>query len=129
MPIKNQLFLFLILICSIQLVGQVVIKGRTNYKTDLKSEAQWLEQKEEQEIKPPTLSFNEAWEVDLHLHELLDSFEQKSDHEKLKFQLNYFKKCMEAAIINRIQKVIFITSSGPTIKIKNQIQIPDFLHL
>jgi len=35
MLLKNQLFLFLILICSIQLFGQVVIKGRTNYKTDL----------------------------------------------------------------------------------------------
>jgi len=90
----------------------VPLADKSNYKVDFKSENKWQDQKEEQKIKPPNLEVDEAWEVDLHLHELIDSYQQKSDHEKLLFQLNYFKKCMDAAFSHRIKKAIFIHGVG-----------------
>jgi dsDNA-specific endonuclease/ATPase MutS2 len=87
----------------------VLLASKSEYKMDSK----WKNEKEEQEIKPPShLAVDEAWEVDLHLHELLDSYLQKSDYEKLTFQIKYFKKCMDAAIAHRIKKVIFIHGVG-----------------
>ena len=94
-------------------VGELVaLAKKSDYKMDSAMSAKWRDQKEEQEVKPPKLFVNEAWEVDLHLHELIDNFQQKSDYEKLMFQLNYFRKCMDAAISHRIKKVIFINGVG-----------------
>jgi len=90
----------------------VALSKKSDYNVDSSKSAKWREQKEEQEIKPPKLLVDEAWEVDLHLHELIDAFQQKSDHEKLMFQLNYFRKCMDAAIAHRIKKIIFIHGVG-----------------
>ena len=90
----------------------VGVAKRSDYKMDSGMSEKWLDQKEEHEIRPPKLMYDEAWEVDLHLHELIDSYQQKSDHEKLLFQLNYFRKCLEAAIAHRIRKVISIHGVG-----------------
>lgn len=91
----------------------VLFSNKSEYKMDSKMNPKWQNEKEEQEIKPPAqLAVDEAWEVDLHLHELIDSFQQKSDYEKLKFQLDYFRKCMDAAIAHRIKKIIFIHGIG-----------------
>jgi dsDNA-specific endonuclease/ATPase MutS2 len=90
----------------------VALAKKSDYKMDSAMSAKWQDQKEEQEVKPPKLEVDEAWEIDLHLHELIDSFQQKSDYEKLLFQLNYFKKCMDAAISHRIKKVVFIHGVG-----------------
>ena len=92
---------------------EIVAVGKTSdYKMDSKMNPKWRDQKEEEDIKPPKLFNDEAWEVDLHLHELIDSYQQKSDHEKLMFQLNYFRKCLDAAIAHRIKKIIFIHGVG-----------------
>jgi hypothetical protein len=90
----------------------VSLAKKSDYKMDSAMTVKWRDQKEEQEVRPPKLPIDEAWEVDLHLHELIDSFQQKSDHEKLLFQLNYFRKCMDAAISHRIKKIIFIHGVG-----------------
>jgi dsDNA-specific endonuclease/ATPase MutS2 len=90
----------------------VALAKKSDYKMDSAMSAKWHDQKEQQDVKPPKLENDEAWEVDLHLHELIDAYQQKGDHEKLLFQLNYFKKCMDAAILNRIKKVIFIHGVG-----------------
>lgn len=91
----------------------VLLSNKSEYKMDSKMNPKWHDEKEEREIKPPShLAADEAWEVDLHLHELIDSYQQKSDHEKLMFQVKYFKKCMDAAIAHRIKKVIFIHGVG-----------------
>lgn len=90
----------------------VPLAERSSYKMDSKMNSKWMEEKEEQNIKPPKLDFDEAWEVDLHLHELIDNYQQKSDHEKLMLQLKHFRKCMDAAISHRIKKVIFIHGVG-----------------
>ncbi|TAL56312.1 MAG: hypothetical protein EPN85_15150 [Bacteroidetes bacterium] len=85
---------------------------RSSYKIDSILAKKWMDQKEEKEIKPPKLEPEETWEIDLHLHELIDSYQQKSDHEKLIFQLSYFKKCMNTAIMYQVKKVIFIHGVG-----------------
>jgi dsDNA-specific endonuclease/ATPase MutS2 len=69
-------------------------------------------EKDEQEIKPPRLSQNESWEIDLHLSEILDSGREMSDHEKLLAQLKYFRKCLDAAISHHIKKIIVIHGVG-----------------
>jgi hypothetical protein len=92
--------------------GLVPLAKKSDYKMDSAMSAKWKDQKEEQTIKPPRLMIDEAWEIDLHLHELIDAFQQKSDYEKLMFQLNHFRKCMDAAILHRIKKVIFIHGVG-----------------
>ena len=88
----------------------VAVAKKSDYKMDSGINEKWLDQKEE--VKPPKLTHDEAWEVDLHLHELSDTYQQKTDHEKLLFQLNYFRKCMDAAISHRIKKIIFIHGVG-----------------
>jgi dsDNA-specific endonuclease/ATPase MutS2 len=91
----------------------VLLSSKSEYKMDSTLNSKWKNEKEEQEINPPShLAVDEAWEVDLHLHELLDSYQQKSDYEKLTFQVNYFRKCMDAAIAHRIKKIIFIHGVG-----------------
>ena len=90
----------------------VAVANKSDYKMDSAMSSKWQDQKEEQNVTPPKLIRDEAWEVDLHLHELIDSYQQKSDHEKLLFQLNYFHKCMDAAMSHGIKKVIFIHGVG-----------------
>ena len=85
---------------------------KSKYNITSAQDKKWMEQKEEQDITPPRLEPDEAWEVDLHLHELLDSNLQKSDHEKLLFQLKYFRRCMDAAFAHRVKKVVFIHGVG-----------------
>ena len=50
--------------------------------------------------------------VDLHIEELVDSFEDMSGHEMLQFQVNYFIKCLESAIQHNFQTVTFIHGVG-----------------
>ena len=78
------------------------------YKVD----ARKIDEKDEKEIKPPKLSYDEVWEVDLHLREILDSGREITDHEKLLTQLKYFRRCMDACIAHRIKKIIFIHGVG-----------------
>ena len=96
--------------CSVDEI--VAVAKKSDYKMESGISEKWVGQKEDQEVTPPKLMQDEAWEVDLHLHELIDSYQQKTDHEKLLFQLNYFRKCMDAAIAYRIRKVIFIHGVG-----------------
>ena len=72
----------------------------------------WKDEKDEEEVDVPKLAFDEVWEVDLHLHDSIDIGRIVTDHEKLLYQLKYFRKCMDAAIAHRIKKVIFIHGVG-----------------
>jgi hypothetical protein len=51
-------------------------------------------------------------EVDLHLEEILDNVSGMSNAEKLNYQLNYFKRELDAAIAGNIKKIIFIHGVG-----------------
>lgn len=81
-------------------------------REDYKVSFAFLATKEERTVTPPKLEKDEVWEVDLHLDNLPGFPTGKGDHEKLLFQIRYFKKCMDAAMLNRIRKVIFIHGVG-----------------
>lgn len=81
-------------------------------KSAYKINSKMIDAKETKDIKPPKLSVNEVWEVDLHHHELQDGNKNTSDYEKLNLQLDHFRKCMDAAIAHRIKKIIFIHGVG-----------------
>ena len=59
-------------------------------------------------------------EVDLHIEELTDDDSSLTDHEKLGLQLSYFQRCVNHAIANHVQKVIFIHGVGQGV-LKNEI--------
>ena len=50
--------------------------------------------------------------VDLHIDELVENHHELDNSEKLKTQINYFTRCLENAIANNLQKVIFIHGVG-----------------
>ncbi len=60
-------------------------------------------------------------EVDLHIGELADDYYLLSPAEMLNIQLDYFMKCMDAAITHHIQKIIFIHGVGNHV-LKNEIK-------
>lgn len=90
-------------------ISEIVPRGN---KSDYKVDAKMIDEKEEKEVKPPKLSHDEVWEVDLHLQEIVDTGREITDHEKLLAQLKHFRKCMDAAISHRIKKIIFIHGVG-----------------
>ena len=90
---------------SFPIAELVPVTDKSAYKVDSKK-------MDEKEIRPPKLSYDEAWEVDLHLSEVLDSGREMTDHEKLLAQLKYFRKCLDIAIAHRIKKIIFIHGVG-----------------
>lgn len=59
-------------------------------------------------------------EVNLHIEELTDDYSSLSDQEKLGLQLSYFQRCVNDAIANHVQKVIFIHGVGQGV-LKNEI--------
>ena len=59
-------------------------------------------------------------EVDLHIEALTDDDSALTDHEKLGLQISYFLRCVNAAIANHVQKVIFIHGVGQGV-LKNEI--------
>jgi hypothetical protein len=50
--------------------------------------------------------------VDLHIGELLDDFTHMAPHEILKFQVDYFTRCIESAAERNFRKVTFIHGVG-----------------
>lgn len=50
--------------------------------------------------------------VDLHIYELVDDSERLESGEMLRIQVNYFTKCLENAIANKLKKVTFIHGVG-----------------
>ena len=93
---------------SVSIDEIVPVSDTSAYKVDSKK----IVQKDEKEIKPPKLTYDEVWEVDLHLREILDTGREMTDHEKLTTQLKHFRKCMDASIAHRIKKIIFIHGVG-----------------
>lgn len=51
-------------------------------------------------------------EVDLHIDELVDSIEGLSNVQMLSTQVDYFRKMLESAIQNHLQRIIFIHGVG-----------------
>lgn len=55
---------------------------------------------------------NPGKEVDLHIEKLRDDFQFLSSTEILEIQLNHFRKCLDAAIVHKLQSIIFIHGTG-----------------
>lgn len=51
-------------------------------------------------------------EVDLHITELIDNISGMSNVDMLKIQMDYFRKCMEQAELEKMTKMIFIHGVG-----------------
>jgi len=64
------------------------------------------------QTKKFTSAREEVWEIDLHIHELMDDFERLSNGEILEIQLKHFRAFMNKALEKRIKKVIIIHGVG-----------------
>jgi hypothetical protein len=51
-------------------------------------------------------------EVDLHIGELVDNLSGLSNVDMLRIQMEYFRRCMEQALAERLKKIIFIHGIG-----------------
>ena len=75
---------------------------------------------EKRDIKPDTSSKHkikkidkkQIVEVDLHINNLIDNHKGLSNGEIINIQLNHFKKKLENAIANKIEKIVFIHGVG-----------------
>lgn len=54
----------------------------------------------------------EIREVDLHIHELLDEYENMDAKEMLDYQMGQFREEMKKAIADKVKKVVFIHGKG-----------------
>ncbi len=61
--------------------------------------------------------------VDLHIHELVDDPTNLEKSEILEFQLNFFLKCLDSAIVNHFMKVVFIHGVGNGILRTNLMEL------
>lgn len=73
------------------------------------------------QTKKFTTTREEVWEIDLHIHELMDDYERLSHGEILEIQLKHFHAFMKKAIEHKIRKVIIIHGVG-TGRLKAEIQ-------
>jgi hypothetical protein len=67
----------------------------------------------------------ETIEVDLHLHELLENDSGMSDHDKLEYQMEIFRKELAAAVKENYRRIVFIHGIGKgslRMKITNELQ-------
>lgn len=70
----------------------------------------------------------EIVEVDLHIEKLLDNFNTMTNHEMLTYQMDHFRKELEAALKNkdRISRIVFIHGLGNgTLKLQLRKQLDD----
>jgi len=51
-------------------------------------------------------------EVDLHIEQLVDNEKDLNNHEKLNIQLDFFSRCLDAAIVHKYKKITFIHGVG-----------------
>tara|TARA_R110002049_G_scaffold76250_4_gene196085 strand:- start:7214 stop:7780 length:567 start_codon:yes stop_codon:yes gene_type:complete len=56
--------------------------------------------------------YEPTMEVDLHIHQLVKSYKNMSNHEMLTLQLDTARRQLEFAINKRIQKIVFIHGVG-----------------
>jgi len=63
-------------------------------------------------LSKPTKKVIPALEVDLHIHQLTNSYKHLSKHEMLNLQLDTAKRQLEFAIRKRILRVVFIHGIG-----------------
>ena len=60
-------------------------------------------------------------EIDLHIHELVDRYNNMNNSQMLEIQLGHFKLKLEQAIANNIKKIVFIHGVGEGV-LKHEIR-------
>lgn len=65
---------------------------------------------------------NEAWEIDLHIQELVEDYKHLSNGEILEIQLHHFRRFLHHAFSKRIRKLIVIHGVG-TGRLKGEIGV------
>jgi dsDNA-specific endonuclease/ATPase MutS2 len=78
---------------------------------DVIKEKEVVKNRNTPKIKPKERT-QPAMEVDLHIHQLTNSFKHLSNYEMLTIQMDTAKRQLEFAIRKRIQKVVFIHGVG-----------------
>ena len=48
----------------------------------------------------------------MHIWELSEDYSKLSPNEIFRIQMNYFNKCLESALVNKLSKVVFIHGVG-----------------
>lgn len=96
-------------------VNQMIEKGQEE-----KIESKEAQKKQNREIFEHQVAKGQAV-VDIHIWKLTDDELSLSAHQKLMTQMDYFQKCLESAIENRFEKVVFIHGVG-TGRLKEEIQ-------
>lgn len=82
-------------------------------KTSLSEAVSQKETKKRKSVKTkPKERTQPAMEVDLHIHQLVNSHARMSKHEILTYQLETAKRQLEFAMRKRIQKIVFIHGVG-----------------
>ncbi len=101
------------------LVKELVLKQRGSLESNIFSKTtlnEAVSQKETKKIKvqkvKPKERFQPTMEVDLHIHQLINSSKGMSNHDMLTLQLNTAKRQLEFAMRKRIQKIVFIHGVG-----------------
>ena len=51
-------------------------------------------------------------EVDMHIWELTDNHAGLNPNEIFRIQMNYFNKCLESALANKLSRIVFIHGVG-----------------
>lgn len=77
----------------------------------IKSEKELPKKRKQRRVKPKERAIPKM-EVDLHIHQLTNTFRGMANHEMLDLQVNTAKRQLEFAIRKRIQKVVFIHGVG-----------------
>lgn len=78
---------------------------------DIIKEKEILKKRNIPKIKPKERT-QPAMEVDLHIHQITNSFKHLSNYDMLTLQMDTAKRQLEFAIRKRIQKVVFIHGVG-----------------
>lgn len=87
---------------------------------ELVIDAQKLKESFHKPAEEKKLVENPGKEVDLHIEKLRDDYQFLNKSEMLDIQLTFFKKALEAAIVHKLDSIIFIHGAGNGV-LKNEI--------
>ena len=103
-----------------EITSQVPIEENLKSKNILQSQSKMKEAGRNDFIDKHKID-EETAEIDLHIGEIKKEFSHLSKIEILNIQLNYFEKCLESALANRIKKLVVIHGVGQGI-LKSEIR-------
>jgi Smr domain len=93
--------------------GKVSISANVFSKISLNEAISEKETKKRVSVKKkPKERFQPTLKVDLHIHQLTNSYKRLENHEILNLQLDTAKRQLEFAIQKRIQRIVFIHGVG-----------------